>query len=264
MANMRNGAKEKTWSYVRTCVRKKLSSDEGAIIVEATLSLPFFIFAIFLVLSITNICYVQAKIGGALASASKEISQYSYLYYALNGDGAQRAIADKGEGVNQMLANINTLSDTSLYQTSNASIGELWDDFQNKRIAYDDLVSQLEGYSKNPTDLIVGIFSTEINDGLDSAKNAFGEFMATAFMRKNLVETSDGDPNRFLRHMNVVDGLNGLNCQAQLFPGGEGRAVNITVAYKIQVLELLGIDFSFSFEQSAQTEAWGLGAMGGK
>jgi hypothetical protein len=43
--------------------------------------------AIFIILSIITICYAQAKIGTALNAAAKEISQYTYLYYALNGDG---------------------------------------------------------------------------------------------------------------------------------------------------------------------------------
>ena len=49
--------------------------ENGAIIVEATLVLPFFMFAIITVLSIVNISFAQAKIGTALNETAKEISQ---------------------------------------------------------------------------------------------------------------------------------------------------------------------------------------------
>ena len=55
--------------------------NRGAIVVEATAVLPIFIFAIYIILSIVDICYVQAKISMALDSAAEDISQYSYLYY---------------------------------------------------------------------------------------------------------------------------------------------------------------------------------------
>ena len=56
-------------------------NENGAIVVEATISLSVFIFVIFTILSIVNICYIQAKMSTALDTAAREISQYSYLYF---------------------------------------------------------------------------------------------------------------------------------------------------------------------------------------
>jgi hypothetical protein len=238
----------------------KIKDDRGALIVEATLSLPFFIFTIFLILSITNICYVQAKVGSALASAAKEISQYSYIYYLANGDGLQQGIAQDGEEFNSMLDNANTLANIDLYKSGDAGIAEIWVDIQDRHGSYDDLIGQLEGYKDDPASLLIGAFSTQLTGGIDGSKDALGGYLATLFMRKNLVETSGGDPNRFLRSMNVVDGLDGINCQATLFPGGETRDIKIAVSYKVQMFKFLGLDFSFDFAQTAQTQAWGLGA----
>jgi len=238
-----------------TKVFNKLKDDRGALIVEASLSLPFFIFTIFIMLSIINICYVQAKVGSALASASKEISQYSYIYYMLNGDGAQQSVAAKGTDVNKMLQNANDLADATLYQTGKAS--ESWDDFSG---TYDELSGQLEHYADNPTDLLIGIFASDINNAADSVKNTVGKFLATAFMQKNLIESKGGSADRFLKHMHVVDGLKGLDCTAELFPGGQAHEISITVNYQVQVIKLLGFDFKFDFSQTARTEAWGRGA----
>ena len=53
----------------------KQKKERGAIVVEATISLTAFIFAIFTILMIVDVCYTQAKISTALNSATKEISQ---------------------------------------------------------------------------------------------------------------------------------------------------------------------------------------------
>lgn len=36
--------------------------DKGAIVVEASIALPVYVFVIFTILSIVNICYAQAKV----------------------------------------------------------------------------------------------------------------------------------------------------------------------------------------------------------
>jgi hypothetical protein len=44
--------------------------EKGAIVVEATISLTVFIFTIFIILSVVDICYIQAKIGNSMCSAA--------------------------------------------------------------------------------------------------------------------------------------------------------------------------------------------------
>ena len=61
-------------------LKKHLREKEsGAIIVEATLSLPIFMFAILTLLSIINICTAQSKMGTFINESAKEFSKYSYL-----------------------------------------------------------------------------------------------------------------------------------------------------------------------------------------
>lgn len=45
------------------------SDEHGAVIIEATLSLSFFMFAIFTLLSVVSICYAQARINTAVDCA---------------------------------------------------------------------------------------------------------------------------------------------------------------------------------------------------
>lgn len=59
---------------------RKLKSESGSVTVEATISLSAFMFAIVTILTIINICIVQARVSYAINTTAKEISQYSYLY----------------------------------------------------------------------------------------------------------------------------------------------------------------------------------------
>ena len=72
-------------------------NERGAIVVEATLSLTAFVFAIFTILMLVNIYFIQAKMSVALNSAAKEISQYSYLYYAFGINEYDAAVSEGTE-----------------------------------------------------------------------------------------------------------------------------------------------------------------------
>lgn len=98
--------------------RRKQENEKGAVIIEASVALPIFIFAIYIILSITNICYVQAKISMALDSAAQDISQYSYLYYRLGLDNLQaelhnqEGVADSRERVQGTISGVGALMDS--------------------------------------------------------------------------------------------------------------------------------------------------------
>ena len=84
----------------------KLRDEKGAIVVEATLSLTFFIFAMLMILSITNICLAQSKIGTALNSAAIEISEYSYLYGLTGLNDKHKELAHKGAEADEKIGNV--------------------------------------------------------------------------------------------------------------------------------------------------------------
>lgn len=84
----------------------RYKDEKGAIVVEATMSLTFFIFAMLLILSITNICLAQSKIGVALNSAATEISEYSYLYKLTGLNEKHKEWTEKGEEAGQQIGNV--------------------------------------------------------------------------------------------------------------------------------------------------------------
>lgn len=62
-------------------IKKAVLNQDGAIVVEATISLTAFMFLIVTILTIINICYAQAKIGVAINTTAKEFYAYPQCYY---------------------------------------------------------------------------------------------------------------------------------------------------------------------------------------
>ena len=60
----------------------------GALYIEATLSLSFFMFAMFTLLSVIQISYTQARMAAALDSAAKEIAEYTHICLLYTSDAA--------------------------------------------------------------------------------------------------------------------------------------------------------------------------------
>ena len=77
-------------------------SERGAVIVEGIISLTTFMFMMFTILSIVNICFIQSRMAVALNSAAKEISQYSYFYYKFGLDKANAKLSDGTEDSRQL------------------------------------------------------------------------------------------------------------------------------------------------------------------
>ena len=55
-------------------VRLSSGGDSGAIVVEAIISLTSFVFAIVTVLTVVNICLIQARMAHAINTTASEIS----------------------------------------------------------------------------------------------------------------------------------------------------------------------------------------------
>lgn len=210
----------------------KSENERGAIIVEATISLTAFIFAILIFLSVIDICYVQAKIGIALNSAAKELSQYAYLYDAF---GLDNYMSGEGGKSSEFMAPFSEVLKTISNNTEDIN----------------STLSELTGKAS------VATGNTSI---ASVAKDVFGMEMAKALIDKNLSSYKGQSADAFLKRHHVVNGWSGLDFLQTSFLTDENQSeIHIVVCYKIQVIRLLNIDFKFNFVQQAKTKAWGDG-----
>ena len=252
--------------------------ERGAIVVEATISLTAFVFAIFTILSLVNIYYIQAKIGVALNSAAKEISQYSYLYYALGinrldadlSDGTEdekKLATDTIDGVGTLLNSFSEIETT--VETTN------FDELEKVLVAREKVAGETETMVKtvdslvteyadkigdDPKEFIIGMGKMGLSELKEEGKVILGQVLAKVFMKKNLKAFPGDNPDAFLKRYRVVNGMAGLDFNyTSLMAYGTSNLIQLCVTYDVSVIKLLNIDFKFTFRQVAKTNAWGNG-----
>lgn len=248
-------------------------NESGAIVVEATIALTTFVFVIFTILSLVNICYIQAKMSSALNSATKEISQYSYLYYALNADALDAKISEGTEDSSKLakdtIDGIGTMMDTFSDTKDSIQTGdfeELYnklnsDEFKEDAESIDALINEYaDELADDPKAFIMGMGKMAGSELKEMGKALLGQILAKTFMKKNLMEYKGDNPDDFLRRYRVVDGLKGLDfAYTSLMAFGTSNQIQLVVTYDVSVIKLLNIDFKFTFRQVAKTAAWGNG-----
>lgn len=242
--------------------------ESGAVVIEATISLTVFIFMMFTILMMVDICYVQAKIGTSLDSAAKEISQYAYLYYKMNLDETQAEAAGNAasskDTVKNTLSGINEFIDSMSEAGSSASDGDfngMMNSINSGTQSVDSIITMYSKELEDPKTFIMGMASLVGSEGAEMAKNElFGKLLGRSLMKKNLVVSSGDNADNFLRRFKVVKGLDGLDFQyTSLMAYGETNVIRLVVTYEVKVIQFLNIDFKFKFTQTAKTHAWGNG-----
>lgn len=254
--------------------RKK---ESGAIIIEASIVLPIFIFAMYIILSITNICYVQAKVSIALDSAAQDISQYSYLYYRLGLDNLQselhnqEGVADSRNRVQGTISGVGALMDSMNELGGSVDTDAMTVDFEAMQGALkdaevaggalsDNAKSYADAMAEDPKGFIMGMGFLAA-DELSGEMNALmARTMGRAFVKRNLKSFADDDADSFLKRYHVKDGLNGLDFSGSLMMTyGVSNTIQLVCTYEVEVVKLLNFDYTVTFRQCAKTSAWGNG-----
>lgn len=243
-------------------------NERGAIVVEATISLSAFMFAIFMILSIVNICFIQAKIGIALNTAAKEISQYSHLYYALGvnnleaqfNEGTQdskQLAQDTIDGLGIMMSSLAGAQQDLQSGDFEGMVGQLDQGVTNT----ESLITQYsDKINEDPTGFILGMGKMATNELKEEGKVLLAQILAKSFMKKNLISSPGGDPDAYLKSYGVVDGMDGLNFNYTSFLAyGTSNEIQLVCTYEVKVLQLLNVDFKFKIRQMSKTTAWGNG-----
>ena len=214
-------------------MKQKVKEENGAIIVEAALSLSFFIFALIIVYSMVHFALAQARISAALNSTAKEISQYSYVYDLTGLNEKQANLAANGGAAECVLS--DNLS----------QINGVYDAFKG-------IASGTMSIISNPENTESFLYYV-LNQGIDQVKGDLTGVVARLLMRKHF----GSDPDKFLKGLGIKDGMSGLSfIKTRIFREGEDNDIILDVRYKVQIFKLLDFDMSLNFENCAQTRAW--------
>ncbi len=256
---------------------RKLKSESGSVTVEATISLSAFMFAIVTLLTIVNICIVQARMSYAINTTAKEISQYSYLYALTGLNESQSGLAEAGSNdtlpINNLFNDINTvyteiegLNNDSDSESGGSKVEDItakWDQISKTLQEGGTAISgDIEDIAENPKQIIFGVAKLAGNKVMETAKSKLiMEPLAKAMCKKHLISSKGGSVETYLKSLGVVPSASGSYYKgldfngSTLFPNGSNE-IKICVSYDVKVIALLPIDFSFHFEQTAITHGW--------
>lgn len=259
-------------------MKQKMQKEYGAITIEATISLTAFMFAIVTILTIVNICIAQARIATAINATAKEISQYSYLYSLTGFSKSEAELAEAGkkdtEELNTILEDVNTVFNEieNLGKAGKSSVNDVkdiakaWDSavgsMDKIEAAGSSLKDTMKDIAKDPKHLMFGIAKLAASKTMEIAKSRLiAAPLSKAMCEKHLVSSHDTDAEDYLKHLGVVPAANGSYVdgldfsQSTIFPYGSNR-ITINVSYDVKIIELLPIDITFHFNQTAVTNGW--------
>lgn len=249
---------------------KKENKESGAIIVEATISLSFFIFTMFIIYSIVDICYIQARMNIALSYAAQNISQYSYLYYKT---GTSEVVQKNSDNASAAKSTINEVKDGlgslqgaigATYDSANSGDLQGTIDGINQTLETGKADKQLaqniyQSIKKAPGAAAFSLASVAIEYAGNKACDMIGAGMGKAFAAQNL-QNGVLDTDQFLKKYHVVDGVNGLDFSDTTYLSNDTHDdVFLRCKYTVQVPFSKWIDIPLEFEAKAHTRAWGAG-----
>lgn len=237
-----------------------MKNERGAVVVEASIAFSTFLFALFVIYSMVNVCLAQAKMNVAVNSAAKEISQYSYLYSLTGIPGIQQDAADKAGlangsmsevvgGIEAMYDAIGNAPNTSLSETSNSG-----------KAAFDRIQSGVDTALEDPKEFILSMAYSLGTSGANAGLGKLcGEF-AQVLVKKNLVPEKGGDVESYLKHLGVVPNggkyFDAISfSDSEFFPSGD-PIIQVVASFDVSVIRLLNMDLKFHICVCGKTKAW--------
>lgn len=260
----------------------KGKKENGAVTIEATISLTAFLFMFIMIFSIITICRAQARIQIAINTTAKELSQYSYIYGLTGLDSSlakfQGAAGETKDEVNGAIGNIagvfeciQSLGETgaSIDITDMDATLAKWETVQGDLTDLETngqaVKESIEGMAENPQQLLFGMAKLIGSESLELAKSrAIAEPVSRALIKKHLKRNNADTADAFCQAIGIIPGtylgsesyFNGLDfSNSTLFPYGSDE-INIVVTYKVKLIQLLPIDYEFTITQSATTRGW--------
>ena len=221
----------------------KNQREKGAVIIEATISLTVFMFAMLTLLSLIQIAYVQSRMSTAVCGATKELAQYAHFYYIANMDKAFNATDGKGSEIVEKVAEfIKTIG------------GEI-DGFGEEASQYTDQLGFIQDFGQAVTEGGDALSGDTLGQYL---LHGAGKLLIISLMEDNLKTGSSGSMSDFFARNRIDENLDFSHSSILENKDGKGtKNLFISVAYDIHVIKLLNIDFTFHMRNWAYAVAWG-------
>lgn len=239
-----------------------IKNERGAVVVEASIAFSTFIFTIFVLYSLVNICLAQAKINVAVNCAAKEISQYSYLYSLTDIPGIHADIAEKGELANGSVSNVVDGIEAMYNAIGNVPDTGVEEAYNTGKAAYEQMKSGVDTALDDPKAFILSMAYSLGDSAIAEVMNELCERLAQVLVKKNLVSEKGGSVEAYLKNMGVVKGekgyFDGISFEGtEFFPdGNENPVIKIVASFDVSVMRLLNTDIKFHICVCGHTKPW--------
>lgn len=250
------------------------SKEKGAASIEATLSLTIFIFVITGIYMVINYALVQAKVGYAINTTAKEMSQYCYFYHMLgleDLDGklkedkmqAVGAFETFNKAINSSADVVDKLTDDNIdkseyvkAQLESILSGKDGNVYSDIKAGADQLVEIV----KDPVSFFKSMGALAGSELLVNGRNILAAGMAKGMTRRHFGDSQD-EANKNLKAMGVVNGYDGMNFyKSTMFADdADGKTtddIRIVVYYQIDLASMLPFDLKITVCQQSVTRAW--------
>ena len=173
---------------INRILQKIRQSQAGSATVEAVVSFTGFLFVIFTILNIVNICRAQMLVSNAMDTVTKELTQYSY-FYQISGlrkfDQEIQAIGEENAiNLNNVASSVGDLYNAlgTAASSSEAEIRGLNNSLREGNLTSDGVQAALLNLDTNATNVSASIESMEaqIGDVIDNPMTYLKSIIAVA------------------------------------------------------------------------------------
>lgn len=212
--------------------RKK---EQGALTVEAALFLSMFIVFFVSLMNLTDVVRTQVLIQNAVTQTAKELSQYSYILTKTGVVSASNKTAGEAKEVKE---DVESVANDAIQIANAIHDGAVTGDIENSMQTIEDssehMSDTLDVYIEDPENLLSAAMVVA-KDGVQSAAKARIVGAITKSRLKTHLSVSGADPDKKLRQLGVVNGLNGIDfSESRWFDSGTQDIV-IVAKYKMKI-----------------------------
>ena len=251
------------------------NNENGAIVVEASILLPLFIFVFLTFFSVIKICMIEVKVQNALTNAAKQISSYSYVYSFTGLKGKMDELYNDAKGTKDdikenVIDNIVQFSSgvDGVISSGKETFDEIqssgFDDIKGTGKSLKEFAKDTETYGeqiknsgkalfnyfkqfKDPKRIKEFLFSVVkmlASDGAEVLKNMLGGILAERLCCMECTNEADRE---------FFEGID--YSKSQLFPGTSNEII-LVAEYSVRIAPYLPVDLKYTISQKAVTRGW--------
>lgn len=214
--------------------KKTKDTQAGSVVVEASIVLPVFIIAVFLIVNIMNILMLHNRIQFAINSSAHELASYSYVYSALNINGMEETVEGDGNPYTSKIDKTSNQILDCLDQIQALSKGS--GDIDAAAESGVETYKSVKDLLSDPKSLAIGAGYIAAEAGMYEAKKGIATMIIRELSKKYL-DQGDISADEYLQQYGVKAGYGGLDFKGTtMLNDNNHQIIDVVVQYDIDLI----------------------------